>query len=76
MASETVDEIDWSQLTPTLMGSTPELHVLHGVNATYKSKDLLQQPGLARSKMEGTKAEKSCAGQVPELMTSKDKSIT
>ena len=28
------------------MGSAPELHVLHGVNAAYKSQDLLHQPGL------------------------------
>ena len=34
---------------PTLMGSTPELHVLHGVNAAYKSQDLLQQPGLEQA---------------------------
>ena len=36
----------------------------------------LGQKWKAGTKMEGTKAEKSCAGQVPELMTSKDKSIT
>ena len=28
------------------MGSTPELHVLHGVNAAYTSQDLLHQSGL------------------------------
>ena len=28
---------------------TPELHVLHSVNAAYKSQDLLQQPGLERA---------------------------
>ena len=44
MASETVDPIDWSP--PTLMGSTPELHVLHSVNTANKSQDLLHQPGL------------------------------
>ena len=31
---------------PNLMGSTPELSVLHCVNVGYKSNDLLQQPGL------------------------------
>ena len=44
MALETVDPIDWSH--PTLMGSTPELRELHGVNAFYKSQNLLQQPVL------------------------------
>ena len=28
------------------MGSTTVLHVLHGINAAYKSQDLLHQPGL------------------------------
>ena len=45
--SETVDPID-SSYPPTLMGSTPwgpELHVLPGVNAGYKSQELLQHPG-------------------------------
>ena len=28
------------------MGSAPELHVLHGVKAAYKSQDFLHQPGL------------------------------
>ena len=31
------------------MGSTTELQVLHGVNAAFKSYDLLHQPGLERS---------------------------
>ena len=45
MASETVDPIDWSQPTPSW--AVPlELNVLHGMNAAYKSQDLLQQPGL------------------------------
>ena len=45
MALETVDPIDWSHIPPS--GAVPsELHVLHGVNAAYKSQDLLRQPGL------------------------------
>ena len=44
MASETVDPIDWTS-PPTLHRAVPpELHVLHGVNAGYKSHDLLHQP--------------------------------
>ena len=31
------------------MAVSPELLVLHGVNATYKSQDLLHQPGLERA---------------------------
>ena len=31
------------------MGSSPELHVLHGVKPAYKSQDLLHQPGLERA---------------------------
>ena len=45
MASETVDLIDWSH-RPHAWAVPPELHVLHGVNAAYKSQDLLHQPGL------------------------------
>ena len=45
MASETVDTIDWSHPTPS-WAVPPELHVLHGVTAAYKSQDLLHQPGL------------------------------
>ena len=45
MASETVDPIDWSYSSPSC-AVAPELHVLHGVNAAYKSQDLLQQSGL------------------------------
>ena len=45
MSSETVDSIDWP-LPPTLhRGVLRELHVLHGVNAGYKSQNLLQQLG-------------------------------
>ena len=41
MASETVV----LRFLPTQHNAiTPELHVLHGVNAVYKSQDLLQQP--------------------------------
>ena len=45
MAPETVDQIDWSHHPPA-WAVPPELHVLHGVNAAYKSQDLLHQPGL------------------------------
>ena len=41
MASEPVDPIDWSH--PPSSWAVPELHVLYGVNAAYKSQDLLQQ---------------------------------
>ena len=45
MASETIDPIDWP-LPLTIHSAVPtELHVLYGVNAGYKSQDLLQQPG-------------------------------
>ena len=45
MASETVDPIDWSYPPPS-WAVPPEQPVLHGVNAAYKSQDLLQQPML------------------------------
>ena len=45
MTSETVDTIDWSHPPPS-WAAHPELHVLLGVNAAYKSQDLLHQPGL------------------------------
>ena len=48
MASETVDPIHWSHPTPS-WPVPPELHVLHGVNATCKSLDLVHQPGLERA---------------------------
>ena len=44
MASETVDPIDWSHPPPS-WAVPPVLHVLHGVNAAYKSQDLLHQSG-------------------------------
>ena len=44
MAPETVEPIDWSHPPPS-WAMPPELHVLHGVNAAYKSQDLLQKPG-------------------------------
>ena len=47
MASETVDPIDWSHPPPS-WAVPPEIHVLHGVNAAYKSQDLVHQPGLER----------------------------
>ena len=46
MASEAVDPIDWSHPAPPSWAVAPELHVLHGVNAAYKSQDLLHQLGL------------------------------
>ena len=45
MASATVDPIDWFQPLPS-WAVPPELPVLHGVNAAFKSQNLLQQPGL------------------------------
>ena len=45
MASETVDPIDWPLLPTLHRAVTPELHVLHGVNAGYKSHDLVQPLG-------------------------------
>ena len=45
MALETVDPIDWPLPTTQHWAVPPELHVLHGVDAGYKSQDLLQQPG-------------------------------
>ena len=50
MALETVDQIDLP-LPPTLhmQGSTPVLHVLHGVNAGYKSQYYLLQPDHANT---------------------------
>ena len=45
MALETVDPIDWSHPQPS-WAVPPELHGrFNGVNAAYKSQDLLQQPG-------------------------------
>ena len=48
MASETVDPLDWPHPPPS-WAVPPELHVLHGFNAAYKSQDLLHQPGLERA---------------------------
>ena len=42
MASETVDPIDWSH-TPPSCAVPPERHVLHDINAAYKSHDVQQQ---------------------------------
>ena len=50
MASETVDPIDWSH-PPLSWAVPPEFHVLHGVNAGYKSQDLLQLPWLEHASM-------------------------
>ena len=48
MASETVDPTDWLHPPPS-WAVPPELHVFQGVNAAYKSQDLLHQPGLERA---------------------------
>ena len=45
MASETVHPIDWSHPPPS-WAVPPEFNVLHSVNASYKSQDLLEQPGI------------------------------
>ena len=45
MASETIYSIDWSHPSPS-WAVPSELHVLRGVNAAYKTQDLLQQSGL------------------------------
>ena len=45
MESDTVDSIDWPH-PPLSWAELPELHVLHGVSAAYKSQDLLHQPEL------------------------------
>ena len=50
MASETVKPIDWSQ-PPLSWAVPPELHVLHGVNASYNLQDLLEQLGLKHAPM-------------------------
>ena len=47
MASETVDPIDWSHPQPS-WAIPPELHVLHGVNAAYKSQGLLHRDSNTR----------------------------
>ena len=44
MASETVDPINWSHPPPS-WAVPPELHVMHGVNAAYKSQDLCSNRG-------------------------------
>ena len=48
MASETVDPMDSSHPLPS-WAVDPELHVLHGVNADYKSQFLLHQQGVERA---------------------------
>ena len=48
LASETVDPIDWSPPLPS-WAVPPELHVLPGVNAAYKSQDFLHQQGLGHA---------------------------
>ena len=45
MASEIVDPIDSSHPPPS-WAVPHELHVLHRINAAYKSQDLLHQPRL------------------------------
>ena len=48
MAPETVYPIGWSR-PPLSWAVPPELHVLQGVNAAYKSQDMLHQPGLVHT---------------------------
>ena len=45
MASEMVDPIYWSHPPPS-WAVPPELHVIHGLNAAYRSHDLLHLPIL------------------------------
>ena len=40
---------NWLVAPPPSWAAPPELYVLHGVNAAYKSQDLLHQPGLERA---------------------------
>ena len=40
---------NWLVAPPPSWAVPPELHVLHGVNAAYKSQDLLHRPGLERA---------------------------
>ena len=47
--------------TPTVMAVPPELHVLHGVNAGYKSQDLLQQPGIEQESIGLPSQRTACA---------------
>ena len=48
MASDTVDPVDWSHPPPS-WAVPPALQVLHGVNAAYKSQDLLHQLELEQA---------------------------
>ena len=60
MAPETVDPIDWSHPQPS--SAVPsELHVLYGVNAAYKSQDLLHQPGLEHASTRMPDRRTACA---------------
>ena len=61
MTSVTVGPIDWSHSPPS-WAVLPELHVFHGVNAGYKSQDMLHQPGLEHAPF-GTPCQRTaCAG--------------
>ena len=48
MALEIVDSIGWSHPPPS-WAVPPELHVLYGVKAAYRSQDMLQQPGFEQA---------------------------
>ena len=60
MASDTVDPIDWSHSPPS-WAVPPERNVLHGINAAYKSQDLLHQPGLERASTVMPEKRTTCA---------------
>ena len=52
---------NWLVAPPTLRAVPPEFHLLHGVNAAYKSQDLLHQPGLERASMGMPDQHTTCA---------------
>ena len=75
MASDTVDPIDWSHPPPAwVVPVPPDLHVLHGVNAAYKSQDLLHQLGLERASKGMSDQRTACgATQAYGFITAHDK---
>ena len=46
---------------PYIWAVPPELHALHGVNAVYKSQDLLQQQGLEHASLDMLGQRSACA---------------
>ena len=52
---------NWLVAPPTLRAVPPELHVLDGYNAAYKSQDLLHQPGLEQASMRMPDQRTTCA---------------